>query len=453
MDWILLGGVFIGGALMAFLFFRANYPKEAVSLQQFMEMDRQRSVLEERNRLQETEINRLRRDMQAMDARAAALEDEARRAESHARVQEQLLLDREQQLEEQRKTLLAMQDQMKLQFEQIAGKLLEEKSQKFAELNRNNLDMILSPLKENIKSFEEKVEKTYKAESDERNVLKGTVQQMMALNRQLSEDTNKLTQALRGDAKKQGNWGEVILSRILERSGLVEGENYLIQSRTMKLENEDGRRMQPDVVVRLPGNKHVIIDAKVSLVAYERWASCETEEERSRHLKEHIQSVRNHVNSLSSREYSSLYGVDSPDFVLLFMPIESSFSVAVQHDAALFNDAWDKKIVVVGPSTLLATLLTVAATWKQEKQTRNAQEIARKAGSLYNKFAGFVEDLEKLGRNLDSTQRSYEDAFRKLHTGRGNIMNKVEDLRKLGAKTGRQLPQQYLNDDPDDTED
>lgn len=211
--------------------------------------------------------------------------------------------------------------------------------------------------------------------------------------------------------------------------------------------------MQPDVVVRLPGNKHVIIDAKVSLVAYERWASCETEEERSRHLKEHIQSVRNHVNSLSSREYSSLYGVDSPDFVLLFMPIESSFSVAVQHDAALFNDAWDKKIVVVGPSTLLATLLTVAATWKQEKQTRNAQEIAQKAGSLYNKFAGFVEDLEKLGRNLDSTQRSYEDAFRKLHTGRGNIMNKVEDLRKLGAKTGRQLPQQYLNDDPDDTED
>lgn len=451
MDWIILAGAFLAGALIVILFFRSTRTAGApVSLEKYMELDRQRSVLEERNRLHMLELEHLREEMQELSVRASQLDEEARRAISHARVQEQLFRDRERQLEEQKAALSHMQEQMKLHFEQIAGKLLEEKSEKFTELNRNNLDRILSPLKENIKSFEEKVERTYKAESDERNVLKGTVQQMMALNLQLSEDTNNLTRALRGDSKKQGNWGEVILNRILERSGLVEGDNYVIQSKAMQLADEEGRRLQPDVVVHLPGNKHVIIDAKVSLVAYERMVGCKTEDERQRYLKDHVQSVRNHIKNLSAKAYASLYGLDSPDFVLLFMPIEPSFSVAVQHDTALFNDAWDKKIVVVGPSTLLATLLTVAATWKQEKQTRNAEEIAQKAGSLYNKFASFVDDLEKVGKNLDLTQRSYDEAFKKLHTGKGNMLNRVEYLRKLGAKTSRQLPPQYLDDETED---
>lgn len=452
MDWMILAGAFFAGALIVYLFFKATRAGGSpVTLDQFMELDRQRSVVEERNRLHELELERLRKESQELRYQLAEVDEEARRASAHARVQEQLLRDREQQLEEQKTALSQMQDQMKLHFEQIAGKLLEEKSEKFTEINRNNLDRILSPLKENIKSFEEKVERTYKAESDERNVLKGTVQQMMALNLQLSEDTNNLTRALRGDSKKQGNWGEVILNRILERSGLVEGDNYVIQSKAMQLVDEDGRRLQPDVIVHLPGNKHVIIDAKVSLVAYERMVGCETEDERQRHLKDHVQSVRNHIKNLSAKAYSSLHGLDSPDFVLLFMPIEPSFSVAMQHDTSLFNEAWDKKIVVVGPSTLLATLLTVAATWKQEKQTRNAEDIARKAGSLYNKFAGFVDDLEKVGKNLDLTQRAYDKAFKKLHTGNGNMLNRVEELRKLGAKTSRQLPPQYLDDEIEDS--
>ncbi|QEC51578.1 DNA recombination protein RmuC [Anseongella ginsenosidimutans] len=451
MDWIEIFSAFLAGMLFIFFYLRLRKNAGQASLESYNELNRENSILEERNRLYEQETGRLREELREERRRSNEFENEARRSGEAARIREQLLQDREKQLREQKEAFLQMQQQMNLQFEHTAGKLLEEKSKKFTELNRASLDLLLTPLKENIKSFEEKVEKTYKAESDERNVLKGTVRQMMELNKQLSEDTNNLTRALRGDSKKQGNWGEVILSRILERSGLIEGENYVIQSKAMQLQNEDGRRLQPDVIVRLPGNKHVIIDSKVSLVAYERMISCDTEEEREQFLKQHVQSVRTHITGLSAREYASLQGIDSPDFVLLFMPVESSFSMAVQHDAALFSDAWDKKIVVVGPSTLLATLLTVAATWKQEKQTRNAQEIALKAGLLYDKFARFVEDLEKVGKNLGLTQKSYDDAFRKLHSGRGNLLNKVEELRKLGAKAGRQLHDRYLdNEDPDD---
>lgn len=447
MEWIYLLTGLLAGSLIVFFYLRSEKAAAGVPPEKYNELDRRHSALEERSRLQEEAIARLREELTAERRHTRELEQELSRMGEAAAVQQQRIMEREQQLREQKEEFGRIQQQLTMQFENIAGKLLEEKSKKFTELNKTSLDTLLTPLRENIKSFEERVEKTYKAESDERNVLKGTVQQMMELNRQLSEDTNNLTRALRGDSKKQGNWGEVILSRILERSGLIEGENYVIQGKNLKLENEEGRRLQPDVVVQLPGNKHVIIDAKVSLVAYERMVTCETDEDRQRYLKQHIESVRSHVSGLSSREYAALYGIDSPDFVLLFMPVESSFSLAVQHDTDLFGDAWDQKVVVVGPSTLLATLLTVAATWKQEKQTRNAQEIARRAGALYDKFARFVDDLEKVGKNLDLTRKVYDDAFRKLHSGRGNLLNRVEDLRKLGARTGRQLDGRYLDED------
>ncbi|HYH55653.1 MAG TPA: DNA recombination protein RmuC, partial [Anseongella sp.] len=425
------------GFLSAFFYFKSKGKGNAVALEKYNELDRRYSVLEERNRIHEEEISRMReqvlqeraeaerqldeerqrmnrehqterekieKELQAERSRANELDISINRSREAFKAQEQRLRDKEQQLTEQKEEFGRMQQQLNMQFENIAGKLLEEKSRKFTELNKTNLDLLLNPLKENIKSFEEKVEKTYKAESDERNVLKGTVLQMMELNRQLSEDTNNLTKALKGDSKKQGNWGEVILGRILERSGLVEGENYVIQGKEMRLQDAEGNRLQPDVIVNLPDNKHIIIDSKVSLVAYERMVTAETEEDRERFLKLHLQSVRAHITGLSAKEYANLYGINSPDFVLLFIPIESSFSAAIQYDAELFGFAWDKKVVVVSPSTMLATLRTVASIWKQEKQSRNAQDIANKAGALYDKFAGFVDDLEKIGKNLGLTQ-------------------------------------------------
>ena len=324
---------------------------------------------------------------------------------------------------------------------------MDDKSQKFVETNKLNLDQLLSPLKENIKLFEEKVEKVYKAESDERNVLKGEITKLMELNKQISEEANNLTKALKSDSKKQGNWGEIVLDRILEVSGLVEGEGYTKQGKGLNLMDEDGNRFQPDVIINLPDNKHIIIDSKVSLIAYDRLVNCETEEERETYIRQHILSIKSHINGLGGKNYQDLYGINSPDFVLLFVPIESSFVLAIQHDVELFEFAWNKKVVMVTPSTLLATLKTVASIWKQEQQTKNAIDIATKAGLLYDKFVGFITDIKKIGDNLDRSKEAYNEAFGKLSTGSGNLVGRVEVLRKLGAKASKQIDQKFIEEE------
>ncbi|TZF85903.1 DNA recombination protein RmuC (plasmid) [Pedobacter sp. BS3] len=349
-----------------------------------------------------------------------------------------------EKLAEQKQYIDELQLRFKTEFENIANKILDEKSQKFTEVNRSNLDILLNPLKENIKAFEEKVEKVYKAESDERNVLKGEISKLMELNKQISEEANNLTKALKADSKKQGNWGEIVLDKILEASGLIEGESYTKQS---SYTDELGNRLQPDVVITLPDNKHVIIDSKVSLLAYERMVNCETEEERSGHLKNHLSSIRNHIGGLSAKNYQDLYQINSPDFVLLFIPIESSFAIAIQNDIELFDYAWNRRIVIVTPSTLLATLRTIASIWKQEQQTRNAIEIATKAGALYDKFVLFTEDLKKIGDSIERSQKSYSEAMNKLNTGSGNIIGRVETLRRLGAKASKQLDQKLISEE------
>ncbi|WP_285060689.1 DNA recombination protein RmuC [Pedobacter ginsengisoli] len=357
--------------------------------------------------------------------------------------EENLIAQREKQAQ-QELYIAELQQRFKAEFENIANKLLEEKSAKFTEHNRAHLDIILNPLKENIKAFEEKVERVYKSESDERNVLKGVISELMSQSKQIQEDANNLTKALKGDSKKQGNWGEVILERILERSGLVRDREYRIQA---SLINTDGSRFQPDVIIDLPDDKHIIVDAKVSLVAYERLVSAEHDEEREIHLKHHILSIKTHIQSLSVKNYHDLYQINSPDFVMLFIPIESSFGIAVQQDAELFNFAWDRKVVIVSPSTLLATLRTISSIWKQERQNRNVLEIARLSGSMYDKFVGFLTDMESIGKYMKQSQDAYDKALNKLSTGSGNLSNTSERIRKLGAKATKQIDTKFLDSD------
>lgn len=360
-----------------------------------------------------------------------------------AKAEEAFKAQRER-LTEQERSIQEIQQKFQLEFQNIANKLLDEKSQKFVETNKNHMDILLNPLKENIKAFEEKVDKVYNMEAAERNTLKGVISQLMELNKLISNEAQNLTKALKGDNKKQGNWGEVILERVLERSGLVKDREYRLQA---SLISADGSRLQPDVIIDLPDEKHLIIDSKVSLVAYERLVNSESEDERKLYSKAHVESIRGHVNGLSAKNYHDLYQINSPDFVLLFVPIESSFSFAVQLDAELFSDAWEKRVVIVSPSTLLATLRTISSIWKQERQNRNVLEIARLSGAMYDKFVGFVGDMESIGKNIKQSQSAYESAINKLTEGNGNLTTTADKIKKLGAKANKQLDQKYIGDD------
>lgn len=343
----------------------------------------------------------------------------------------------QEKLNEQKLEIATMKSQFNKEFELIANKILEEKTLRFTETNHKTINQLLDPLKQNIKSFEEKVDKTYSHEAAERNSLKGVVMQLMEQSQLIKDEAINLTRALKGDQKKQGNWGEVVLERVLERSGLTRDSEYRLQA---SFQTEDGKRLQPDVIIDLPEEKHLVIDAKVSLVAYERWVNAaDNDDERELFAKQHIQSIKNHVTELSRKNYQDLYKITSPDFVLLFMPIESAFSMSITIDSELFSDAWDKRVVIVSPSTLLATLRTIASIWKQERQTRNVMEIAREAGALYDKFVGFTEDMDKIDKQIAILARTHEDARKKLETGKGNVISKVEKLKKLGAKASKQI--------------
>lgn len=335
-----------------------------------------------------------------------------------------------------RQDMEALHTQSREQFENLANKILEEKSQKFTNQNKENIDAIMTPLRERIKEFQEKVEHVYKIESTERNTLKGEIITLVDLNKKISEQANNLANALKGDSKKQGNWGEVVLERILERSGLEKDREYKIQ---YSLQNAEGSRLQPDVVVFLPNNKHIIIDAKVSLTAYEAFVSATNEEEKKQNLLKHLVSVKKHIDELSKKDYQSLIDINTLDFVLLFIPIESSFSIALQSDNELFNYALDRKIVIVSPTTLLTALYTVSTLWKQEKQARNVIEIAEESGKLYDKFYGLIEDLLEVGKKMNSAKMSYDEAMKKASTGSGNIVKRIENIKKLGAKASKSL--------------
>lgn len=354
----------------------------------------------------------------------------------------------QERLNEHKKELSEMQEQLTTQFENLANKILEEKSEKFTKQNKEQIDQLLNPLGEKLEAFKKKVEETHKDEVEARGSLKQELKHLMELNKTMSEDAKNLTKALKGDNKAVGDWGEVILERILERSGLTKGREYATQKGFSK---EDGMgHNKPDVVVYLPDEKYMIIDSKVSLKSYEKYSSSEDEGEQQQFLKEHVNSIRSHVKGLSGKNYEQIHGSKSPDFVLLFIPIEPAFSSALQYDSNLYYEAFDQNIVIVSPSTLLATLATIDSVWKQEYQNKNAMEIAKRGGALYDKFVLFVESMEDIGQRIRQTQDSYDEAMGRLSTGAGNLVRQAEMIRKLGAKTSKQLPDGITDEFEDD---
>jgi DNA recombination protein RmuC len=322
------------------------------------------------------------------------------------------------------------------QFKNLANEILEDKSKRFTEQNAASLDALLKPLQTKLSEFKEQVNNSYGNEARERFALKSEIERLANLNLRMSDETRSLTQALKGDSKVQGNWGELVLESILESSGLRKGEEYVVQDSHTQV---DGSRLQPDVVIKLPEGRSLVVDSKVSITAYARHAETTDSDTAERELAAHIQSLRQHIQGLSGKNYSSLYGVGSVDFVLMFVPIEPAFLLALKTAPNLYQEALSKNIVLVCPSTLMATLRTVAHLWRQDHQNRNALEIAKQCGSLYDKFVGFVEDLEKLGQRLDQAQTSYHDAFNKLKTGKGNLIRSAEKVRELGVKPSKNL--------------
>lgn len=353
------------------------------------------------------------------------------------------LLNLEEKLSLQKEELEKMQEKFTKEFKLVANEVLKQNSQEFSKAHQKELDSILNPLKENIKSFETKVEERYVKSRDEQLSLKHQIKSLTELNNALNEQAQNLTDALKGENKTQGNWGELVLERILESSGLIKGEEYETQFSDT---NADQKRIQPDVIIKLPDDKHIIVDSKVSLVAYERLVNAEDQTERENHIKSHLISIKSHIKQLSEKNYQSGIGLNSPDFVLLFIPIEPSFTVAAQYDPELFTYAWDKKVVIVSPTTLLATLRTIASVWKHERQTKNAIEIADRAGRLYDKFKSFVDDMQKIEKGLSTAQNAYDDAFNKLSSGKGNLVNRAENIKELGAKATKSLPKELLED-------
>lgn len=339
--------------------------------------------------------------------------------------------------EEKLQMLLEAKETLSAQFKTLANEILEEKAKRFSEQNQTSLGQLLDPLRTQLSEFKGKVEEVYVQEGKDRSALSEQVRQLVALNQTLSDDAKSLTQALKGQAKTQGNWGELILERVLEASGLRKGFEYKVQDSQVR---EDGSRAQPDVVIELPEERKLVVDAKVSLVAYERFVSASTDEERSIAVKQHLASVREHIRGLSEKSYHQLYGVQSPDFVLAFVPVEPAFMVAVTTDNELFMDAWQRNVLLVSPSTLLFVVRTVAHLWRQEAQSRNAQDIAKRGALLYDKLVGFAEDLEKVGRTLTQAKTAYDQAHSKLVGGQGNAIRQAEMLKVLGVKPTKSLP-------------
>lgn len=343
----------------------------------------------------------------------------------------------EENLSLQKKDFEKLEERFREEFENLAGKILKQNTVEFTETQQRKMNDILTPLKEKLQTFEKKVEDTYEKGLKDQTDMRAELKKLYDLNARISTEANNLTKALKSDSKQQGNWGELVLERILDRSGLTKGIEY---EREQLTTNEDGQRIKPDVIVKLPDNKHIIIDSKVSLIAYERAVNAEDDAKRMHYIKEHIQSVKAHIKGLGAKHYQTSKNLNSPDFVLLFIPIESSFALAVQEDTELFNTAWENNIVLVSPSTLLATLRTVSSIWKQEKQTQNVQEIAKQGAALYDKFVGFTEDLLIVGKKMNEAKYAYEESMKKLSEGNGNLVKRVENLRKLGA-----LPKKAIN--------
>ncbi|MBO6879608.1 DNA recombination protein RmuC [Winogradskyella sp.] len=407
-----------------------------------------KSALEERQLQLNNTIGELKQTIEKIETDREAIRKEkeflntelSRRNTEYENLQQQNL-KRDEELAKQ-------QEQLRKDFELMASKILDEKSEKFTLQNKENIKNILNPLEEKIKTFEKKVEDTQKESISMHSALKEQLLGLKDLNQQMALEATNLTKALKGDSKTQGNWGELVLERVLEKSGLEKDREYFVQQNFTR---DDGSRVMPDVVLHLPDSKKMIIDSKVSLTAYERLVNAE-DKERAMYLKAHVNSIKKHVDDLSAKNYHDLYDIESPDFVLMFIPIEPAFAVAINEDNTLYNKAFEQNIVIVTPSTLLATLRTIDTMWNNEKQQQNAIEIARQAGALYDKFEGLVTDLTGVGKKIDAAKNDYSSAMNKLVEGKGNLISRVEKIKKMGAKAKKALPEKIIKRASEDFE-
>jgi len=390
------------------------------------EQQRQQQGLQDTLRIREQTIAELQNELKREHGQVNDLRARLEAAQNETREKLQLLQE--------------AREQMKLEFQTIAQKLFEDKSEKFTQQNRTNMGEILTPLREQLSEFKKKVEDVYDKESRDRVNLLQEIVALKDLNSRMSEDAINLTRALKGDSKAQGNWGEMVLEKVLEASGLQKGREYATQGSFV---NEDGQRLRPDVVVHLPENKHVVIDSKVSLTAWERFCS-EDESLQEEHLRAHVDSIRNHIKELSAKKYQDLYGINAPDYVLMFIPVEPAFLKALEVDSELFGTAFERNIMLVCPSTLLVTLKTIHNIWRYEHQNSNALEIARQAGAMHDQFVLFLEALEDVGQKIGKAQEAYETAHKRLASGRGNLVRRVTQLEALGAKARKKMPDTFL---------
>lgn len=440
MDIITILAVLCGGALIGGLAgYMAGQRKGQGLQQQLYSLEKEHSLTQERL----TTINRQYSDLQQLHKDIMDAKFGLQQNLTTTQAENKFLKEK---LGSQKEELVKLQEQLKEQFGNIASRILADNREQLASSNNERLKLILDPLKERISTFEKKVEETYKSQSTEQGILKHEIEKLMLLNQHMSEETRNLTLALKGDNKTQGNWGEMVLERILESSGLTRGQEYILQGEDLQLRTEEGTHQKPDVIIRLPEGKHLIIDAKVSLKAYEQFSCAGTEDERTKCLKQHISSIKGHVKGLSEKHYHSQKKLHTPDFVLLFLPIEASFSLALGTESNdLFSFAWDRKVVIVSPTTLLATLRTAASIWKYEKQNRNALQIAEEGGKLYDKLYNFVAEMEKVGKHLQQSQLGYDDAMKKLSAGKGNLLDKAEKLKALGVAAKKDMDNLQLS--------
>ncbi len=387
----------------------------------------------------------LQRQADVLREDLAEKEEELRRLGVHLAKAEERNRSLEEQMENRQKELLDLQHRNKEAFENLANKLLEEKSRRFTQSNKEQMDALLQPLREHIKAFGESMERKFAEDARDKHLLKASIEQLQQLNGRLSEEANRLVKALTGDNKTQGDWGEYQLEMLLQKAGLERGVHYSTQ---VSFRDENGQLRRPDFLVHLPEGKELIIDCKVSLTAYERYFAVESKTERKKQMREHLLSLRQHIKNLSGKNYQKLYGIHLPDYVLLYLPIEGAFALAQQADPELFVKALEDNIVIVSPSTLLATMRTVAYLWKQEKQKRNVEEIVRQSGLLYDRFVAFVEELKEIGQRLDGAQTAYDKAMRKLVSGKkygDTLVGRADKLRQMGAKASKKLPPEMLN--------
>ncbi len=407
------------------------------------ELNSAKITAEERSRMLEQQNNAIQQQLKEKEALINGLNSQlSRKTTENEGLNEKLST--------LKKDIEKLQDNFRNEFKNLANDILEEKTKKFTEQNRTKLDEILKPLSEKIREFEKKVEDTYDKESKQRFSLEKEIKNLAELNQQISKEANNLTHALKGQTKTQGNWGEIILESILEKSGLVRDREYTVQA---SYTNTEGKRLQPDVIIAYPGERSLVVDSKVSLLAYERFSSAETKEEQDRALKDHLLSVRTHISELSSKNYQDLYQLKGLDFVILFMPVEPAYLIAMQAEPDLWSYAYERRVLLISPTNLIAVLRMISNLWRVEYQNKNAVEIARQSADLLDKFVGFLEDLEDVGRKLESTRQSFDASMNKLSTGKGNLIRRAEKIKELGAKPAKEIPKNLLEkSDIDDKE-